>query len=165
MIRQAVLTDLPRILAIKSKAIANMHTQNIDQWNDEYPSEAILTQDIADGSLYIVANEQTLTGFACIDTNQSPEYLDLTWETEPVAYLIHRLAIDPDQGGKGYASELFTFAETLAKTNNVHAMRIDTYCKNTLAQNLFLKMGYTYVGNVHFTRKPEPFYCYEKKLN
>lgn len=164
MIRLATLRDIPRILQIKDLAISHMYHHQIFQWSESYPSEEILKQDIGSNELYVIEDQGLLVGFACINTDQSPEYQSLTWTTSPKAYVVHRLAIDPTCTGKGYATQLMDFAKTLAKSQNTFAMRIDTFSQNTFAQQLFLKLGYTYIGEVFFDRKEEPFYCYEKHL-
>lgn len=165
MIRLATLADIPRILQIKNLAISHMYQNQIFQWNENYPSEEILKQDIGSNELYVIEEQGAVVGFACINTDQSPEYKSLTWTTSQKAYVVHRLAIDPTCTGKGYATLLMEFAEILAKSKDTFAMRIDTFSKNTFAQQLFLKLGYTYIGEVFFDRKEEPFYCYEKHLN
>ncbi|MEG0325900.1 MAG: GNAT family N-acetyltransferase [Cellulosilyticaceae bacterium] len=164
MIRLATLSDMLRILQIKDLAISHMYHNQIFQWNESYPSEEILKQDIGSNELYVIEDQRLVVGFACINTNQSPEYQSLIWTTAPKAYVVHRLAIDPTRTGKGYATQLMNFAETHAKSQNTLAMRIDTFSQNTFAQQLFQKLGYTYIGEVFFDRKEEPFYCYEKHL-
>lgn len=165
MIRLATLQDIPRILEIKNLAIDTMHQNKIFQWDDSYPTQDIFEQDILRKEFYVLEEHNHIMGFCCINNTHAPEHKQLNWSTPGDAYMVHRLAIDPNAGGKGFASLFLAFAEQLAKSNNVFSMRINTFSHNYLAQKLFIKNGYSYVGEMIIPRKTEPFYCYEKHLN
>lgn len=162
MIRLATLKDLPEILRIKDAAIKQMHINNIDQWDDSYPTAHIFEDDIIRKELYVIDEGTKLVGFACINDHKAPEHGQLAWKTPNNAYMVHRLAVDPAANGNGYASKILRFAEELASSKNVTSMRINTFCKNTIAQQLFKKNGYEYVGDLIFPRKEEPFVAFEK---
>lgn len=164
MIRLAMLTDLDNLLMIKDLVIADMAKHNIFQWDHTYPNLDILRQDIENGDLYVIEENGTVCGFACIDTKQASEYATLDWHSPKEAYVIHRLAIHPDFGGKGYASMMIKFSESLALANNIRDLRIDTFCHNHRAQALFKKSGFEYIGDIFFARKDEPFCCFHKSL-
>lgn len=164
MIRRALLTDLEKVLDIKELVIADMAKHNIFQWDHTYPNQDIFTQDIENGDLYVIEEDNVIYGFACIDMKQAPEYTALNFNTE-TAYVIHRLAIHPDYNGRGYASQIIKFAEELAQKEGVFHLRIDTFSQNHRAQGFFKKQGFNYIGDVFFPRKKEPFCCFHKTIS
>ena len=164
MIRRAKLTDLESLLMIKDLVVIDMAKHNIFQWDHSYPAAVHFQQDIENGTLYVIEDHNQICGFACIDQNQAPEYKTLDWHSPDQAYVIHRLAIHPECGGRGYASQMIRFAEEHALKNGIRDLRIDTLSKNHRAQALFRKAGFEYIGDVHFPRKTEPFCCFHKTL-
>ena len=164
MIRRAMLTDLDNLLMIKDLVIADMAEHNIFQWDDSYPNAVHFQQDIENGTLYVIDDNDRICGFACIDQKQAPEYKTLDWHSPDNAYVIHRLAIHPECGGKGYASQILKFAEELAIKEGTTDLRIDTFHQNHRAQALISKFGFEYIGEVIFPRKGEPFCCFHKSI-
>lgn len=164
MIRRAMLTDLESLLMIKDLVITDMAKYNIFQWDHAYPTAVHFEQDIENGTLYVIEENNMICGFACIDQKQAPEYKNLDWHSPDDAYVIHRLAIHPECGGRGYASQIINFAEELALKEGIHDLRIDTFYQNHRAQALFKKAGFEYIGDVMFPRKNEPFCCFHKTI-
>ncbi|ONI41642.1 hypothetical protein AN639_03210 [Candidatus Epulonipiscium fishelsonii] len=165
MVRLAKIDDIDRIVEIKNLAIAQMGKNNIYQWNELYPTKEDFLCDIKNETLYVVEENSKIGAAACIDQNIPSEYKDASfWSSNAPAYTMHRLVVDPLCTKKGYASLLMNKLEEIALYNNVTNIQIDTFSQNYLAQNLFRKHGYIYVGDVHFRAKIEPFYCFEKML-
>ncbi len=52
--------DLPSIMKIIADAQIYMASQNINQWIDGYPSEKLISNDIANNESYIVKNEENI---------------------------------------------------------------------------------------------------------
>ena len=74
------------------------------------------------------------------------------------------MAVDPDLRGRGTGSELLQQAETLALSLGLRYLKTDTYALNEKAQQLFLKHGYKFCGEIQFRKTEHQFYCYEKVL-
>ena len=66
--------------------------------------------------------------------------------------------------GRGTGSELLQQAETLALILGLRYLKTDTYALNEKAQQLFLKHGYHFCGEIQFRKMEHQFYCYEKVL-
>ncbi|ONI46398.1 hypothetical protein AN640_03515 [Candidatus Epulonipiscium fishelsonii] len=165
MVRLATINDIDRIIKIKNLAIAQMAKNNIYQWNELYPTDTNFLNDIQNETLYVIDEHSQIGAVACIDQNIPSEYYSvLSWSSNSPAYTLHRLAVDPAYAKRGYASLIMNKLENLALYKNITNIQIDTFSQNYLAQNLFRKHGYTYVGDVYFRRKVEPFYCFEKIL-
>ena len=74
------------------------------------------------------------------------------------------MAVSPDAQGQGVASALFQYAFSLARAQGLASVRMDTYCMNGKMQGLMRKLGFHYVGNIHFENRPLAFRAYEKLL-
>lgn len=165
IIRHASLEDLPRILTIKEAATKHLHHIGINQWNDYYPNKTVFTEDINRQELYVLLEDHTVIGFACINQSHSEEYGAVNWKlSTDDAFCVHRLAVDPTYHGKGIGSRLMRYAEELAREANVGSLRVDTFSENFITQKLFGKFGYSYVGDVFYGPVKKPFYCYEKQI-
>ena len=90
----------------------------------------------------------------------------LNWDINETAVVVHRLAVMARYRGKGIANKLLQQAEQVAHSRGIKVMRIDTNVVNTAAQQLFLRSGYVYAGEIGLSFRPGMrFYCYEKRLD
>jgi ribosomal protein S18 acetylase RimI-like enzyme len=166
MIRHAKASEIEKIITIARACAAKMISENIYQWNEHYPTEGVFKRDIARNELYVLLIAEEIAGCIVISTEKDAEYNEVEWLTEDVAhYYIHRLAVNPQFQGRGYARKLMDFAETFAKENNSTSIRLDTFSKNLRNQKFYEARGYKRLGNIFFPKQSEhPFYCYELLL-
>ncbi|WP_409251047.1 GNAT family N-acetyltransferase [Bacillus sp. SCS-153A] len=164
-VRKGNKEDIKEIMKMVKKTVEIMKSENIDQWTDEYPLAGDFSKDAESESLYIAVNEdEKVVGSITIDQNEPEEYSTSQWRKDGPAYLFHRLVVDPDVRGKGIASLLINKTEEVAKNQNVHYIRTDTYSLNKKAQALFEKNGFHMTGKIQFMGKDNPFYTYDKIL-
>ena len=164
MIRVATMDDLNSIMGIVQGVIAEMHSYNNFQWDENYPQVTDFASDIKQGNLFIASKGENIAGFICINRNQPIEYKVLKWSLSEEALVIHRMGVSPDHRKVGIGFELVAFADELAIKNNIRYLKTDTYSLNTNAQGLFQKLGYIFVGDMNFLGKEKPFNCYEKTI-
>lgn len=164
-ITKAALADLDALFAIYQNAKNEMQRKGIHQWTDNYPTRAIIENDIKQGSMFALHCGNRILGAIVLSQDQEPEYKEVDWKFDGSKVLvIHRLAIDPTYQGRGYATDLMDFAENYAAENDYTAIRLDTYSQNKKSLELYKKRGYTYRGNVYFPERELPFFCLEKDL-
>jgi ribosomal protein S18 acetylase RimI-like enzyme len=163
MIRNARMSDIMGIMEIVKETIEEMHFNNNYQWDENYPLIEHFTKDIEANTLYVF-EEEIVVGFVCINKEEPLEYKGLKWGVNEEAYTIHRLAVRKDYRSKGIAAKLLKFADTLSMENKIRYIKTDTYSLNTKAQNLLIKSGYTFIGEMSFLGKEKLFCCYEKIL-
>lgn len=163
MIRLATYNDIDSLLIITKACAAYMIKNTIYQWNETYPNQKVFEQDVKRKELYVLKNHNKLIGCIVISTKMDAEYKGVKWLTSNNNNIyIHRLAIHPNQQGKGYAQKLMGFAESFAISNNYTSIRLDTFSQNTRNQKFYELRGYKKLGNVYFPKQSEhPFYCYE----
>jgi ribosomal protein S18 acetylase RimI-like enzyme len=139
-----------------------MDNQGIPQWDDIYPSKAILNADIEKQQMHVIEVEGRVAGLIVINEVQSPEYASIAWKHSGRALVVHRLTIHPDYQRHKLASYLMDFAEEMAATENYACIRLDAFTRNPAAFTLYENRGYRKAGIVLF-RKGE-FFCFEKKI-
>lgn len=166
MIRKATYKDIDEILEI-TKACAVFMTKNgIYQWNENYPNKLTFENDVLRDELYVLEYQSEIVGCIVVSTFMDEVYIPIKWLTpnENNIY-IHRLAVHPNQQGKGYAQKLMDFAETFAKENHFTSIRLDTFSENKRNQKFYGLRNYKHLGEIYFPMKSEyPFYCYELVL-
>ncbi len=166
MIRCAKILEIPEILKLTRACTCEMIKMGIFQWNEEYPSLKAFEIDISRKELFVLELQDMIIGCIAITPLMDEEYISVEWLTpnENNIY-IHRLAIDPEYQGKGYARKLMTFAENYARENKYISVRLDTFSQNNRNQTFYEKRGYQKLGDVYFPKQSEyPFYCYELVL-
>lgn len=164
--RAATSKDLPFIMNLIQQARQLLYANHIPQWQDGYPDEACILDDIKEGISYILEDkEHTQFNHGIIATavvTFQPEecYDHLTegeWLNNQPYGAIHRVAVDGHIRGKGIAGQLFAAAGALCLGNGVKNIRVDTHRQNTAMQNALTKFGFIYCGVTYLTQ--------EKKLD
>jgi ribosomal protein S18 acetylase RimI-like enzyme len=138
--------------------------QGIFQWTDNYPVFNMIEQDIRAKHLYCFMVQKICVGIVSLNTLQDPEYSQVNWSVEGKILIIHRLAVDPAYQKQGIAGKLMDFAEHYAKMHNYVAIRLDAYSQNTLSIAFYEHRNYQKRGEVFFTGRRLPFFCYEKPI-
>lgn len=160
IIRRGEIKDVKVIMNIIKTAITDMELKGIDQWDNIYPNEELIVNDINEENLYVCDDGINIQGIIVLNEEQDRQYESLKWEYTGRNVVIHRLCVDPKHQGKGIAKTLIQYAEKYGKENNYESIRLDAFIKNEGACKLYEKSGYNKVGIVNF-RKGE-FYCFEK---
>jgi len=162
-IRLAHIEDSDSVYTLVQEAIRHMEEQGIPQWDEIYPSKAILNADIENKQMYLIEAEGQVAGMTVINEDQSPEYADVDWKYDGRALVVHRLTIHLDFQRRKLASYLMDFAEEMAAAENYDSIRLDAFTRNAAAFTLYENRGYRKAGVVRF-RKGD-FYCFEKKIS
>ncbi len=166
MIRRAKLSEISDILTITRACATYMQAQGIFQWNEHYPTKEAFVKDLNREELYVLLKDSNVIGAVVVSILMDDEYLPIQWLTENGNNIyVHRLCVHPDHQGKGYAQKLMDFAETHARTNAYHSVRLDTFSQNKRNQHFYETRGYQKLGDIFFPKQSEhPFHCYELVL-
>lgn len=167
MIREATVNDLDAILKITKSCAKKLVSKNIFQWNEYYPNRNVFENDLYNKWLYVTVKENKVIGSVCVSDLIDDEYATVKWLTpnNNNNIYIHRLAVDPDYQGVGYAQKMMSFAEEFAKKNKYTSIRLDTFSKNMKNQKFYKQRGYKKLGEIFFPNQSMyPFYCYELLL-
>ena len=173
MIIKAKFSDLEDILSLTNACSKKMIDNGIFQWNDNYPNVEIFKKDIEREELYIFTSSSLdsgktdqILGCIVISTDMDAVYKNVNWLTvNSEQFYIHRLAVHPEQQGKGIARKLMDFAEELGRKQKKKSIRLDTFSKNLRNQSFYELRGYKRLESIHFPEQSVfPFYCYELVL-
>lgn len=160
---KACLNDLEDITGMFMAAIRRMRESGIDQWDELYPTEADIREDIEKEQLYVCRLSGEISSAAVLNENQDPEYGEVAWEYRGGKIcVIHRLCVHPGEQGRGLGKKSVIFLEDTAAGLGYDHVRLDTFSGNRAAVALYKSLGYRYAGDVFF-RKGR-FFCFEKTL-
>jgi ribosomal protein S18 acetylase RimI-like enzyme len=162
--RKADIQDFKEITALYRKAVAGMIEKGIFQWDEIYPYDEVLLEDIVQEEMYLLtAEDGDITSCIVINEDQDETYRNGNWKyTEGRAAVIHRLCVLPDTQGTGLGKRTMQLAEALAKENGYDLIRLDAFPQNKSALKLYTGLGYTYAGQAQYRKGI--FYLMEKKL-
>ena len=145
-IRKTTPEDVDTILNIFDIARQFMQrTGNKTQWDKNYPSANILTQDIKNGNNYVcVENGRVVATFSLIIGDEPTYHLieDGDWHLDASYGTIHRLASDGTV--KGIARACFDFCKA-----QISYLRVDTHADNIPMQTCFNQNGFKKCGKVY----------------
>lgn len=136
------------------------------QWTPDYPSEAVVRQDIALGRAFLLADDGRIVAYGAVGMNCEPAYTQPSahWLTHGDYFVIHRLAVDTRTRGRGYGRRFIHEAEQYALRQGVGSLKIDTNFDNTQMLSILQSTGYVACGEIDYGDKG-PRLAFEKLLS
>lgn len=165
-IRLAQKNDLEAIMRLINQAKAYFKQNHIDQWQDGYPDEACISDDIAKQKSYVLTDQDRIIGTMYFAYENDPYYRHLIsgqWLSDQPYGIVHRIVVDESIKGHGLAHQLLNYAEQQLLALNVHAIRMDTHRDNLSMQRFLTKNGFQYCGEIT-VRNNAPRIAFEKIL-
>ena len=143
-------SDMEVVMSVIEETKKVFKHMGIDQWQNSYPNEGTILNDLKDKNGYTINVENKVIGYVAIQFEPDPNYNEIkgAWSTTGVYATIHRLAIDPNNRGKGYALKAMDSIETIILKKSVSTIRVDTGYDNEGMRNLLKKLGYSECGEV-----------------
>ena len=166
-LRHTQVSNLPAIMAIVADAQADFRARGIDQWQNGYPNEAAIRDDIARGESYVVCNEAgDVVATAMITFVPDPNYSIVyggEWLLKESSHYatIHRIAVSIAERGAGIADFIVRKVEQMCRRRGADSLRIDTHRDNRAMQRVAEKNGMTLCGVIHLADGAERL-AYEK---
>jgi len=166
MIRLANNKDIFRLVEITNACAKHMISQNIFQWDENYPNNEIFNKDIQNDCLFVIEKNNLVVGCLCISSKVDDVYKKVKWLTSNIKNIyLHRLAIHPDFQGQGLALKLMNYAQQYTLKNGYKSIRLDTFSGNQKNNRFYTLQGYTKLEKIFYREQSElPFHCYEKVL-
>ena len=163
-IRPAQVTDLPALMTIFREAQGTIAALGIDQWQNGYPSETVVLEDIALGRSYVAERDGSICGtFVLVDTEPAYEPIyEGSW-SKPDYIAIHRVAVPVSSRGTGVSDAIISYAKGCAVAQGKSALRIDTHRGNLPMRRMLEKQGFTHRGRI-LLADGSPRVAYEKVL-
>lgn len=146
IIRQSTLEDIPQIQTIFTFARKFMtETGNPNQWEANYPNDALLHEDIESGDSHVIQKDNGIVATFLLRDGVDQTYniiYDGKWLNNAPYATIHRIA------GNGEVNGIFHLVMQFA-LRHYSNIRIDTHRDNMVMQNAIKKEGFTYCGIIH----------------
>ena len=164
ILRKATYSELPLIWNILQQAIEQRKSDGSDQWQNGYPNEQTVYDDITNGYAYVLTDNHEIIAYAAIIFGVEPAYEEINgkWLTHAHSAVVHRVAVLNAVKGKGIATHLFKMIEDLCREHNVFSIKVDTNFDNAPMLRILDKLNYTYCGEIFFCGAPRK--AYEKRI-
>lgn len=162
-LRLTKTNDLDAVMGIINQAKSYFKIQGINQWQDGYPNEISIINDISQNEAYVLEDNDEVVATAMISKATEPNYnyIEGKWLQDGKYLVVHRIAIRDDHKGKGLAKIILD--ETLKLFPNIPSIRMDTHDDNLSMQRFLTKYGFKYCGTIYLENK-EKRRAYEKIL-
>ena len=160
--RLATPADMPAVYAIYTTAIDHMNANGIPQWDELYPTPAILDADLARGELYVADVAGVPLAAVVLNEQCDPAYDSAVWAYESPFVIVHRLCVSPAAQGQGVGRGLMAAVESWARARAYRDIRLDAFSLNPHALRMYAGLGYTKRGEA--TWRKGLFYLMEKPL-
>ena len=163
IIRKGKISDLDNIMKMYKSCVSGMIKNGIDQWDESYPDNKTIFEDLDNQSYYVVEEKKEIIGGINIDQNQDKTYLDINWEDKTNSFLVvHRLAVKEEFWNKKIGKDLMLFAEKIVIKKGLNSIRLDTYSNNPKAMEFYRRLGYRELGSINLKPNKNEYYCFEK---
>lgn len=166
-IRRASLCDLDKITDIISSAREYLAEQNIDQWQDFFPSPDIIADDIENKEAYVIVSGDNTCAYFAFFAPPEPAYKVIyggKWLVDTENYAaMHHIAISKKYRGLGLAHIIYAKCEELARNAHYASLRVDTHEDNRIMRHCAEKNGFVYCGTIYYNETTKRL-AFEKRL-
>jgi len=163
-LRKATFSEQPIIWHILQQAIAQRKQDGSKQWQNGYPNEQTVHDDITNGYAYVLVEDDVIVAYAAIIFGVEPAYNDIqgSWITHDDYVVVHRVGTSDAVKGRGVATRLFSAIEDLCIQQKVYSIKVDTNFDNAPMLRILDKLNYVYCGEIFFEGDPRK--AFEKVL-
>lgn len=163
IIRKSKFADLEMIVNIFKNAIKTMNENNIYQWDEIYPNDEILKQDILKNQMYVGIRDDVIVSVVVINKEFEQEYENGNWQYDNTKFaIVHRLCVNPIYQNQRIGKETMIMIENLLLKSGIESIRLDAFSQNPYALKMYENLGYKKVGEANWRKGL--FYLLEKKL-
>ena len=165
--RKADLSDLQGIMDIIRQAQDYMKANGIDQWQNGYPDEYTISDDINKGCSYVLTDNKTLAGTAAVLFDGEKTYDHIyngEWITSGEYAAVHRVAMAGTYRNTGAAIYMMKCIEDLCRSKGIYSIKIDTHEDNLPMRKFLKKCNYQYCGIIYLEDGSKRL-AYEKQLD
>lgn len=127
------------------------------QWQQGYPNEETMINDINNSHLYGYYIDNYLVGIVSLVPGIDKNYLEIedgSWIQYPSStdLNIHRIAIRNGYHKQKIGESLLKYSIKYAKNNGYSSIKLDTHRVNIAMQKISLNTGFTYRGIIYLKR-------------
>ncbi len=161
--RLAENIDFPEILALYKSGVASMRAAGIEQWDENYPNESIIKEDIRNSHLYVAVLDGRIAAAFALNKHIDEEYKTAAWNNPEADYIaMHRLCVNPEFHRRGIGTACMAEIERIAKAKGHNSVWLDTFSGNPKSLSMYEKIGFHQVGEAFWEKGR--FIIFEKNL-
>jgi len=164
--RQSIESDIPSIMHIIHQAQTQLKEAGVNQWQNQYPNEAAILNDIHNQESYVVLDNEMVIGTFALSFRIESTYNQIyegNWLSIQDYAVIHRIALDNEYKGLGVSAEVINTIEKWCVNNKIFSIKIDTHEDNKSMRRMLEKNGFVYCGII-FLLDGNSRVAYEKLL-
>lgn len=147
--RKSKIEDIPMMMEIIKQAQNYFKSKDIDQWQDGYPNEENLREDIIQGESYVMLLDDKIVATAVISFRGESTYNEIyrgNWLSDREYAVVHRVAVNDGYKGQGLSHKIIEFSQKKCKELGYSSIKIDTHKDNFVMRSLLEKNGFKYCG-------------------
>ena len=152
ILRKTRQEEINKVLKIIDEAKETLKKNNINQWQNGYPNEDVILNDIKNSESYVLYHDGEIIGTTALSFNGEKTYDKIyegKWLSNGAYAVIHRIAVVKIEGLKGIGTEILKKSEEICLSKGIRNIKIDTHKDNKAMQGLLLKNNYEYCGVIY----------------
>ena len=131
-------------------------------WTDEYPSDVTIDFDLSRDALYVLKMDGKIKAAVSLEEDEDVDNLTCWDASKAPEGELARIAVDPDEQGKGLGRIMVQFGMDELKRRGFKGIHMLVNKHNKKAIRCYSVFGFDVVGECNMY--DEDFLCYEKKL-
>jgi GNAT superfamily N-acetyltransferase len=149
-VRLAHPSEAPVIAAVLSAAAANLVKRGEALWDTTEVSESAVAPHAESGLYYIGFSRDSAVGVFRLQSRDPAFWPEIPDGTS--AYL-HKLAVLPDEQGRGFAHELLANAVTLTRERGFRFLRLDCVAGRPKLRAVYVRFGFRHHSQVNIGKR------------
>ena len=141
--------DLISIMEIINEGKEFLKKNNVEQWQNGYPNEEVILNDISNNESYVLEDNGEILGTTALSFRGERTY-DNIYEGKWISFgdyaVIHRIAASKVKKIKNIGQVILQKSEEICLSKGINNIKIDTHEDNKAMQRLLLKNDYIYCG-------------------
>lgn len=165
-LRKSTKNDLKCIMEIINEAKRFLNENKVDQWQQGYPNEESVLEDIGNEYSYVLEENNEIIGTAAISFDGEKTYDTIyegKWISNGRYAVIHRIAVSKNSKRKEIGTEIIKKAEEICLSKGIKNIKIDTHEDNLTMQKLLEKNNFKYCGVIYLLDKSKRI-AFEKEI-
>lgn len=144
--------DVEQVMEIIKQSQQYFKDQGIDQWQNGYPNEDVIKEDISNDHSYVLLKDNKILATTVLSFDGEETYNEIhdgKWLSNDDYAVIHRIAVNTEYKGLGLSGEIIKEAEKKCSERNIKSIKVDTHKDNISMQKLLEKNGFKYCGIIY----------------
>ena len=150
--KKATIENLDDIMHIIKGSQAYLKSQGVDQWQDGYPNNETIGNDIDNNNSYILLQDNMILAVAAVIEGPDKTYKSIyngNWVTDNEYMVIHRMAVNPRFHGQGIGTKIIKHVEQITRKKGIKSIKVDTHKANISMQKVLIKNEFEYCGIIY----------------